>query len=287
MSMKVYHNLHKNMFLILAVLFTISFVSAMTVTTVNQGKLYPGEATGISIDVKNTLDDDVEDVSLILDLSTTSFIPIGSSEDNVDDINEGDTETFNFDIKASQDIKPGDYNIPYTITYNNGSLIQSKKGVIGITVGAKTELSYSADTETPVIGQKGKVILKIVNTGFGDIKFVTVKLNPSGFNLLTSDDAYIGTVSSDDFETADFNVVFKDKNARLNAVVEYRDFDNRKITQSVDIPLNVYTNDEAIELGIIQKSNTTIYAGILLVLIIAWVVYRVIVKRRKRKHREV
>src|SRR3989344_8148873 len=222
-------------FLVIVIAST-SFASAITVSSLTQGKLYPGEQVTISLSIKNTLNQDVEDVSMNLLLEETKFISVGGSEESIDEIREDKDKSFDFTLKASQDIAPGDYNIPYVISYtdpnpdNDGKKIE-KKGSIGVTVSARTELDYIASAENPVIGQQGKVSLKIVNRGFGDVKFVSVKIKPQGFTLLSSEDVYIGNVDSDDFETATYDVLFKDQTARLKASVEYRDFDNKKLVE--------------------------------------------------------
>src|SRR3989344_7936937 len=219
----------------LALVITLSSVaSAITVSSLTQGKLYPGEQATISLSIKNTLNQDVEDVSMNLLLEETKFISVGGSEESIDEIREDKDKSFDFTIKSSQDIAPGDYNVPYVISYtdpNDNTKKVEKKGSIGITVSARTELDYIASAENPVIGQQGKVSLKIVNRGFGDVKFVSVKIKPQGFTLLSSEDVYIGNVDSDDFETATYDVLFKDQTARLKASVEYRDFDNKKLVE--------------------------------------------------------
>ena len=60
--------------------------------------------------------------------------------------------------------------------------------------------------------------MKIINSGFGDIKFVNVQIFPDGFILLGSANDYIGNVDSDDFESATFDVIFNDE----------KNFDERK-----------------------------------------------------------
>ena len=144
-------------------------------------------------------------------------------------------------------------------------------------------LSYTVSTETPVVNTQGSVTLKIVNKGFSDARFASVKIIPDGFTLLSDKEIYIGEIDSDDFETATFDVLFNSENANLIAIVEYKDFDNQVIRKNVNLPLEVFSKDKALELGIIQRSNTPIYAGVVAVLIIAWFIYRAIRKRQRLK----
>ncbi|MEK6906503.1 MAG: hypothetical protein AABW81_02685 [Nanoarchaeota archaeon] len=288
---------------ILVLLISISFASAVIIDSVDIEKLYPGQSALLKVGVKNTLDDNIEDVSLVLNLEPqqtvnpltsqtetvggTPFTTIGSAEDSQDEINEGDKEIFDFTIKAPSNIKPGDYNIPYTIVYTdyNGSKI-TKKGSFGITVSAKTELNYGVEVKNNVVSEQGKVSVKIINSGLGDIRFVSVKIvSSNGLELLSAKEDYIGTISSDDFELSTFDVLFQKTTASVNVEIKYKDFDNREQTQTITLPVDVYTRERALELGLIQKSKTWIY-GVGAGIVILFLIYKGI-RKRKNSKREV
>jgi hypothetical protein len=198
-------------------------------------------------------------------------------EDNPDEISEDDTENFDFTIKASNGAKAGDYQIPYTINYNNAT----KKGTFTLTIEADPQLVYSVSADTPIVGSKGKVTLKIINKGLGDAKFVSVTLVPSGYTLLSDENVYIGTISSDDSQTENFQVIFTQQNPTLTAQVEYRDFDNSLVTKTINLPLTVYTQEQALKLGIISPNNTGTYVILTLIGIVAWVVVRKVRKKKR------
>jgi len=111
-------------------------------------------------------------------------------------------------IRAANDISPGDYQIPYLLRFNLNDEQEERMGTIGIKVTADTILSFSLDAENAIEGNEGKLTLKIVNKGFADARFVTVELLPVSYTLLSEREIYIGTVDSDDFETATFDVIF-------------------------------------------------------------------------------
>ena len=157
--------------------------------------LYPK----IDIEVENIFSDDVTDVSISLSLANLPFIPLGASEDSVDEIKEDDSEDFIFTIKASNDAVPGDYEIPYTLQYDFENKTKTREGSLGVRVEASPELTFSANLDNPVVEQKGKITLKIVNQGFSDARFLSVRIIPSGFTLLSDAEVYIGNVDSDDF----------------------------------------------------------------------------------------
>jgi len=261
----------------------INLASAIVVTSVQVDSISPGKEGKIIINIENILTKDATDVSLNLQLEGLPFIPIGSSSDGFDEIQSGDEGKLSYAIRAANDIAPGDYQIPYTINFKLNDLPETRTGTIGIKVTGKTDLSFSLDTENPIVGTEGKLNLKIINTGFADAKFVKIKLLPSSYTLLSEKEIYIGTVSSDDFETATFNVIFNKLNPSFSAIVEYKDFDNNQYTQAINLPVKIYTKDKAIELGIIKKNNTLTYIFYFIILVVLLLIWRTIKKRRRMK----
>ena len=282
-----------------ALAISISFSSAaVLVDSVNQGILYPGQEASLNVKVKNTFDKNIEDVSMNLIFSgldstgkqiLSQFSTVGSSSDNVDEIEDDEAESFNFKIKASSTTEPGEYTLPYILEYDeinssNTTIRKQVTGTLGIRVNSKIILDFSVSQDKKVIGMKDKVSLKIINKGFGEIKFVSVKINPSVFTLLSDSKVYIGSIASDDFDTASFDAILG-KNPSLNAIVTYKDFENNDKTENINLPLTSYTQEEAIKLGIISKNNTPMIIGFVIVLVIIWIVYRMIRKRIRDKRR--
>ena len=281
MKMKAQTKIITSILMALILISMVSLTSAMVVKSVDYDKLLPGEETELTVRVENNLDDDYKDVSLSLDFSNVPLSPVGSSESTTD-IDEGDSEDFNFKIKASSGATPGDYYILYVLKFEN----ITKTGTIGVTISGNVDLSFSVSQDNPVINQKDKISLKIVNKGFADAKFATVRIVPSGFTLLSEEEIYIGTISSDDFETADFDVLLTSQSAILSVHIEYKDFENNLQKKDVNLPLTVYNMERALELGIITKSNTLTYVIVIIVLIVIWFIYRSFKKRAKRKKAE-
>lgn len=267
--------------LVLALLILMPVASALVISSVDAPTLMPGKEGKLSITVKNTFDNDLEEVSLSLDLSTVPLTSVSSSEFSVPRIDSDDRETVTFLLRADTNAKTGDYNIPYTITYKNATA--PKKGTIGIKISAKPDLSYTASSDAPVIGEKGKITLKLVNRGLGEARFVAFTLLPQGFTLLSEEQVYIGSINSDDFESIVFEVIVTSKRAEVIGTLEYRDSDNNHYTKEIRIPLTVYTKDEAITKGIITKSNVPFYIGSILLIVVLWLIYRSIAKRRRLK----
>jgi hypothetical protein len=258
------------------VVLTLSLISAMTVKSVDATNFQPGGEQEITLKIKNTLDVDAADVSLTFDIPSGTPFTLIDSEDTKD-IDKGDTENFDFKIKAISDAKAGDYQIPYTINYNTN---QTKKGTFTLTVEAEPQLVYSVSAENPLIGSKGKLTLKINNKGLGDARFVSLTVTPSKFTMLSNKEVYVGTVSSDDSQTENFDVIFSQQNPELNVQIEYRNFNNELVTETVILPITVYTQEQALKLGIIKPDNTPFYV---IGAILGFVVWMIVRKIRKKK----
>jgi hypothetical protein len=269
--------------LAIALALTLSFVSAVTVNTVDTDTFTPGSAGVIEIDLENYLDDDAEDISLTLNYANTPFTPVGSSEQSIDQIDSDDNEKFTYRSQASTTAKAGEYSIPYTLQYTINSQQKTKTGTIGLIIKAQPDLTFSATASNAVVGQQGKINLKIVNKGFYDARFLSVRIMPQGFTLLSDDQEYIGSVNSDDFETSTYDVIFNSKNADLVAIVEYKDFDNKLIIKNVNLPLKVYSTEEAKNLGITKPNYTIYYVFAVVLIIVVWLIVRAVRKRRRLK----
>lgn len=262
---------------------SFNLVSAVTVNSVFADDFTPGSEGTIRIEVENNLDETVENVALILKFTNTQFIPVGTSEQSLDELDEGDDEEFFFTVKSSTNIVPGDYEIPYTLQFFLDDEIQTRTGSIGLSVSGNPELSFSATAETPVVGRQGTITLQLVNKGFSDARFVSVRALPEGFTLLSDKEVYIGQIDSDDFETAVFDVKFNEEDVDFKAIVEYVNFENQKIISEVEIPLEIYSHERAVELGIIQQAQTGIYVAVLVFLILIIILWRYLRKKKRLK----
>lgn len=270
-------------FLFLGILL-IGFVSAVAVRDISLNNLKPGESGKVIIEIENVFTETIEDVSLMIDVKETIFTTVGSSEFTVDEIEEDENKRFTFEIKSPNGAELGDYQIPYKLTYFIDGEKRTKEGSFGVRLSSESEIDFDLKTENPVLGMNGKIVLRIINKGFGDINFVSVRVFPDGYSLLSEKQVYVGNVESDDFENVNLDVVFTGSNPKLKAIVEYRDFENNKVLKNVDLPVEIYTKKQAEELGIIENNKNFTYIGAVILLIVIWITYRRIKKRRRLKN---
>lgn len=275
----------KLIFGIILLMALAGFVSAVVVDA-DYVTTYPGKDGKISIKVDNNENFDIAEVSLALDLSKVPFSSIGSSEKSYDDLNDGDDDTSAFTLVPSTDIVPGDYEIPYILKYvdaDNNSITYEKSGSFGIRVSAKTDLDFSVEVDgNGIVGEKGSFSVEIINRGLGEIKSASVQLVPSGYELLSKSKVFIGTISADDSDSASFDVIYKTTNPTISAKIDYKDFDNNDQTKTINIPVTVYTREQALSLGILEKPSHTLYKFIGL-LVLIFIVYKIAKKIRRKK----
>jgi hypothetical protein len=274
--------------LVFALFLLTAFASAQVfVSDVDQETIYPGQDANIDITVTNDFNHDIEDVSVNIVFANQNgqilFTPVGSSSDSIDEINNEDKETFSFRVKAANSISPGDYVLGYVITYNN--LTTPIQGTIGVTVGSRNALDFSVSQSTMVQGMNDKATLTIYNKGDAGVKFVIVNADVAGATLLSENKVYIGSISSDDFETASFNVLLNNANPSISFTITYRDFENNPRTETLNYDLTAYSRERAIELGLVKTSKAPYIFGVIIVVAIIFFIIRAIRKARAKKEK--
>jgi hypothetical protein len=260
---------------------TIGFSSALIVD-VDYITIYPGEEGSLSFDVENNGNVDLEDVSVSLILENVPFSSVGSST-KIEDIDEDDDESFSFKIKANSDIKPGDYSIPYEIVYKDNGNKTVESGSFGIRVSAETDMDFSVDLRDNIIDNQGQIDLELINRGLGDIKAVSVTLQGTGIKILSAKKIFVGTINPEDSENLRYDVIFSAIDPKLSAVVEYKDFENNNQIKTINLPIQVYTMEEALELGLIKKGNTIFWVLVICSLVILFILWRIFKRRKKKK----
>lgn len=283
---------------ICAVILLPQLASAVTIesASVFPTEIEPGKTARITLRITNNLNEDLTDVSISLELSSElkelPFAPYDSSNEvSIEKLKEDEDESVSFQIIALSNSESGVYKIPIKISYKDENDIEHKKqSLISLTVNSMPLLGAEYENGLLLKNQNNDVVIKIINKGLSDIKFLEVDIgNSKHYNLLSQDNVYIGDIDSDDFDTAEFKIFFKDKSpsiVNLPVTLHYRDVMNKEYNEDYTINLKVYSKAKAIELGLLKQSRTGVYIGIVIFLIIIYIVYRKIKKRRKLKKKE-
>ena len=277
----------------LVALFSLAGISALTISSVTTSpvEVAQGENTNVKIELDNDGDFDLEDVSVSLDLTNVPFAPYSSSSEvSFDELREGKSKTADFRLVALNTATAGIYKIPVHISYTdtNDDLRKTKDSLISITVNSKPVLGINVGENLLLKNSNNQLTIQIVNKGLSDVKFLEINLKPSAYyDILSQNSVYIGDIDSDDFDSADFQIFFKSDSPDIVYVpvtINYKDPTNKPYTEDFSVPVNVYTKDKAIELGLMPQSRTGLYVGIVIALIIIFFIYRYFRKRSKRKN---
>jgi hypothetical protein len=273
---------------------TVSFailnsVSALTIDSVAiANEIQPGKTTRITLGIENGADEDVQDVSVTLDLSNVPFAPFDSaSEYSIEEIEEDDTEYAEFELIALNNAQAGIYKIPVRITYIQDGDDKIKNSLISIVVDSKPKISASVEDSLLLKGTDNEFFIKITNKGLSDAKFVEIEVGQGQYQLLVGNSHYIGDIDSDDFDSVKLNAFFKDNignNINMPVTVIYRDDLNKEYREVFNLNLHVYTENRAVELGLMEKQVGSGYIVGLVFIVILYLVYRRLKKKLKVKN---
>ena len=269
----------------------VSMVSALSIKDVSSSpdEIAPGEVATVSIKIENIFEEDVENVNVKVDLSEVPFAPYqSSSEEFLDELEEGDKETFEFELIAFPQTPSGVYKIPVEISYEG--LEKPKIELISLIVNSKPKLTASLEDSVVLIkGMENEIEIKIVNSGLSDVRFVDLEASDtSNIEFLTNKNQYLGNIDSDDFDSIEYKIYIKPNAAdSINLLVKlnYKDSTNKEYSETQMITLKTYSLKEAQSLGLVEKQSYTLYfvGGLG---IVGFVIYKILKKRKLKKKRE-
>ncbi|MFA6048485.1 MAG: hypothetical protein WC792_00880 [Candidatus Micrarchaeia archaeon] len=231
-------------------------------------EIAPGQGARVSITLKNLANIALKDVRVKLDVSgdKVPFTPVGgTSEAKVASVGPGEGVTVSFEVVASPGAESGPYKIPIQLNYLDKLGKQySRNETTGLVVASEPMLQVIASSDKIFkAGVRGKISFKLVNNGLSDVKLAWVVFSPSASDvkLLSAPQAYVGTISSDNYETVDFDV-FVEENAslplRLPVAVSFRDSSNKAYERSFEPELPVFSQEEAQRVQLESPQGTNI-----------------------------
>ncbi len=282
----------KQITIMFVILLSMSFISALSIKDVESlpQEIMPGETAKISIEIENTLGQDITNLNVKLDLSEMPFAPYQSSTEKfLDELDKGDDEIFNFMIIALPSTSSGIYKIPVIMEYlDENETKQEKQGLISLVVNSDAELNVFFEDSVLIRGKENTFSIKIVNSGLSDIGFTYLTVNDVvGIKFMSEKEQYIGDIDSDDFDSVEYNAYINpsaSSSIKLPVTLRYRDATNKEFTEQKEIILKVYSLKEAQEFGLVSKPNYTIFLG-LGIMIVLYIGYRIRKKRKLKKRK--
>jgi len=233
-------------------------------------QIAPGEKGMVSIKVRSIVNSVVKNVKATLQIDSLPFVPYESSNEKViKQISPKEEAVLDFDLIPEASAESKYYKIPLKLEYYVNGKSYNKTNYIGIEVNDIPDI-YAIIDSTTIYQRKqpGTVTIKFVNKGPSDIKFLNFVLKKSeDYDIVSSEEVYLGNIDSDDYETADYDLYIKSKNKNVDLLLQYTflDANNKKYTKDVKLKLNIYSTSDAKKLGIIKSSSGS---GIFIILII-------------------
>ena len=266
-----------------------AILSVDSVSLVNK-VLGPGSSGDIKIKLSNKADSVLKDIKVTLGLGGLPLVPVDSTnEKSIYQIDSKQDYEFEFKLLATPEAASGVYQVPLKVAYSDKlGKAYLTNGTIGLTIGAKPDLSITLDTsEIYEASKSGEIVVKIVNKGVMDIKLMNMKLMPSdNYRILSNEEVYIGNIDSDDYETADFKLFIeksKDNQIRLPVLIEYKDANNKDFRETIELTLALYSAAEAKKFGLIEGNNKAGLFIIVLIVVVGLFIYRKKIKGRKKR----
>jgi hypothetical protein len=248
---------------------------------VNPSPIVPGQTADVKLKLRNAGRIAVKNVDVSIDLADGKFSTVGSGAlKRIDYIGAGETEEISFKLASDTSTEVKVYNVPVTLSYQDERNKQtSATAKISLVVNAKPELSLTVDsTKFDSKTVPGTVSLKVVNKGVVNLKYVTLRLvqTPDYEILSTSNEAYVGNLDSDDFETVDFIVKPLVASPRLAVQLDFKDPYNVDFSQQYDLPLRIITEKD------LGKGGFPYGTVVIVLLIIGGIIYWYFRRKKKR-----
>ena len=249
----------------------------------------PGEKTKLTINLKNYATSLLKDIKVSLNLDGSGdnkipFSPIGSANEKIISYIEPQASIpIDFDLLVDSDAASKAYKISLNIGYSDVlNKNYSKSNLITLVVGAPPDLGVTLErTDVYTSGTTGSVVLRLVNKGPVDIKFLNVKvLQNENVKVIGADEVYVGKLDNDDFSTAEFKLFVKGEDSiKISVEVDYKDTNNNNYKDTREVELKLYSSSEAKSFGVEKSNQLTWIVVAVLVIGAAYYYYR----RKKRK----
>lgn len=236
----------------------------------------PGSQLALSLRLDNVASFDLRNIDVSIDLSKVPFSPIkGVDKDNFNQLSRNSRVTKQINLIVDPEAQAGIYKIPLKVSYlDEFGAKYFKESLISIKIGSVPKIEISQESSKLVVGQKSEATIKLVNNGLTKIKLLTINLEAVNAELVSSASVYLGDLDVDDFQTFDVELFTGSQGPVLVLKLDFKDANNKDFSETVNVPLKIYSRDDAKRLGIVQESNAFIYVIIIIVVLIIYFVYR-------------
>ena len=247
----------------------------------------PGDKTKLRVELKNYATSLLKDIKVSLNLDnseTAPFAPVGSANEKVfSELEPQASLLVEFELLVDSYAASKAYKVPLSLAYSDIlNKNYSKNNVVTIVVGDKPDLGVTLErTDVYTSESTGNVVLRLVNKGAVDIKFLNVKvLQNENVKVIGADEVYVGKLDSDDFSTSEFKLYVKGKDiVNIPVDVAYKDANNNDYKEMREVQLKLYSSNDANNLGV-KKNNS--FGWIVIGIAVIGAAYYYYYKKRKK-----
>lgn len=257
------------------------YLQVISVTSVPE-KVAPGQELVLNIKIKNTANSEIRDVILSLNLSEMPFAPQSVTEQRIDSLGSQEEQQISFNLIALPSAQVQIYKVPLEIQYNDEfGQSYSREDLVSVNVFEEPSIEVSVDSNKLILGMSSKISIKVLNKGLGEVNFAELRVLPSPDYSISQDYEYLGNIASDDYNSVDFTLTPKKQDMTLNLILEYRDSNNQKYSETKTLDVKAYTLAEAQQAGLLPAFPW--FVIIIVLVVIALIVYFFVRRRRKKK----
>jgi len=241
-------------------------------------RVSPGSTNNMEISLENLANGHFRNVDVNANVEDEDLTVIGSSRERIQMMDPLSEDTVNFNVNVDEDADNGVYRIPLDFTYQNevGDTIETSQ-TAGLVVGGTPELGVGIEnTDIRTSGTRDTVTFNIINRGDGKASFVDMEVQESeSYEVLSENNEYLGSMISDDFQTAEFDVYVEEETEELvfPVTLEYRDEQGEKTNQTFEIERRLYTSEELERYGLTNSQTATLTITAILVTALAALAY--------------
>ncbi|MFT4326695.1 MAG: COG1361 S-layer family protein [Candidatus Woesearchaeota archaeon] len=250
--------------------------TGLEITQVAAENLVQGKPETIGLTITNPSDSTLRSVTARLILDDVPFAPHDSATSRyVSNLGSQDSALFRFRLVALPNAVSGMYRVPIEIEYFD-SLNEKvfRTEMITLSIGATPDVRMLAQALDFTADQnRGTIRVEFVNRGLTDVKFLDLELlETEDYEVLSRRQVYIGSVDSDDFDTAEFTIARKSEATEFDVHVafSYMDSSNNPYQDTMQLPVRLHA----------AQSNGGFGIWIIVIVLIAGFIFW---KRRAKK----
>jgi hypothetical protein len=208
----------------------------------NNSQVEPGEVFKIGVSLENVGDNEIKWLKLSLNPKDKALIPLSSDSEMIfKDISHGSIKDSEIWFSLEKDAAVKNYPIDLELTYLDERGVEyNETKLVGIVASGRANMDIAKKTTEPaaiIENRPFTLTLKIENTGTGDAKGVTARLDSS---FVGDDLAYLGEIKKDDYSNAIFTLDSDGKGKKSGILhINYEDdFGRHDIQKEIILVVN-------------------------------------------------